>query len=230
MPAQVQGEVTQHHETFRIEGRRNLILLAVIVGAVFLPEAYLIRELVMLAAAGLSLRFTPAAIHAQNHFSFAPIKEVAFLFAGIFTTMLPALNYLEAHGGSFGVTRPAQYYYATGGLSAVLDNAPTYLNFLKLAETTFVTETAEERTDSSGSYDRLAVGVLTREHAPVVVAISLGAVFFGAMTYIGNGPNFMVRSIARHAGVHCPGFFGYILKYSLPILLPILALTGWLFL
>jgi Na+/H+ antiporter NhaD/arsenite permease-like protein len=230
MPAQVQGEVKQHHDTFRIEGRRNLVLLAVIVVAVFLPEAYLIRELVMLAAAGLSLRFTPAAIHAQNHFSFAPIKEVAFLFVGIFTTMLPALNYLEAHGSSFGVTRPTQYYYATGGLSAVLDNAPTYLNFLKLAETTFVTETSAEQADTSGSYDRRAVGILVRDHASVVAAISLGAVFFGAMTYIGNGPNFMVRSIARHAGVHCPGFFGYILKYSLPILLPILALSGWLFL
>ncbi len=230
MPAPVQSEVAHHRDTFRLEGKRNLALLAVIVAAVFLPPGYFIRELVMLGAAGLSLTVTPREIHAQNHFNYAPIKEVAFLFIGVFTTMMPALNYLEAHGSSFGFTRPTQYYYATGGLSAVLDNAPTYVNFLKLAETTFVEETDVERTDGTGSYDHRAVAVLLATKPRIVVAISLGAVFFGALTYIGNGPNFMVKSIAQQAGVHCPGFFGYILKYSLPVLLPILALSAWLFL
>ena len=230
MPAKVRGEVAQHRDTFKLEGRPNLGLLAVIVGGVFLPETYLIREIVMLSAAGVSLWITPKAIHQQNHFNFGPIKEVAFLFIGIFTTMMPALNYLEAHGSRLGFTRPAQYYYATGGLSAVLDNAPTYVNFLKLAETTFVAETPAEAAGGGGDYDRRAVGLLLQTHAPIVVAISLGAVFFGAMTYIGNGPNFMVKSIAQSAGVHCPSFFGYIFKYSVPILLPILLLVGWIFL
>jgi Na+/H+ antiporter NhaD/arsenite permease-like protein len=230
MPAPVQGEVAQHHDTFRLEGKRNLALLAVIVAAVFIPKAYFIRELVMLGAAGLSLKVTPREIHAQNHFNFAPIKEVAYLFIGIFTTMMPALNYLEVHGSKLGFTRPTQYYYATGGLSAVLDNAPTYVNFLKLAETTFVEQSVVERAEGGGSYDQRAVTVLVETHPGIVAAISLGAVFFGAMTYIGNGPNFMVKSIAVHAGVHCPGFFAYIFKYSLPILLPILALSAWLFL
>lgn len=229
MPAPVRSEVAQHHDTFKLEGLPNLGLLAVIVGGVFLPETYFIREAVMLAAAAVSLAITPREIHAQNHFAFGPIREVAFLFIGIFTTMMPALNYLEVHGSQLGFTRPAQYYYATGGLSAVLDNAPTYVNFLKLAETTFVDETAPEQAEGSGSYDQRAVSVLVRTHAPIIAAISLAAVFFGAMTYIGNGPNFMVKSIAQGAGVHCPGFFGYIFKYSLPILLPILALTQWLF-
>ncbi len=230
MPAKIQGEVGQQPGGFRIEGRRNLVLLAVIVAAVFLPAAYLIREGVMLAAAAASLRVTPPQIHAHNHFTFGPIKEVAFLFLGIFTTMMPALNYLEAHGSRFGFNRPAQYYYATGGLSAVLDNAPTYVNFLKLAETTFVPETPEELAAGGADYDRRAVRRLLEVQAPIVVAISLGAVFFGALTYIGNGPNFMVKSIAQGAGVHCPSFFGYIFRYSLPILLPILMLVGWLML
>jgi len=230
MPAKVRSEVSQHHDTFRIEGRRNLLLLAAIVGGVFLPETYFIREITMLTAAGVSLWLTPRAIHEQNHFNFGPVKEVAFLFIGIFTTMMPALNYLEGHGSSLGFTRPTQYYYATGGLSAVLDNAPTYVNFLKLAETTFVPETPAESEAGGGDYDRRAVAILLQTHSHIVAAISLAAVFFGAMTYIGNGPNFMVRSIAQSAGVHCPSFFGYIFKYSLPILLPILALSGWLFL
>jgi Na+/H+ antiporter NhaD/arsenite permease-like protein len=154
-------------------------------------------------------------VHEENAFTFAPIKEVAFLFLGIFATMMPALGYLEQHGAEFGITQPLQYYFASGGLSAVLDNAPTYVNFLQLAQA------------SAGG---ATVGTLLVERPQLVVAISLGSVFFGAMTYIGNGPNFMVKSIAHDAGVHCPTFFGYVLKYSLPILLPILILTGLAFL
>jgi Na+/H+ antiporter NhaD/arsenite permease-like protein len=183
----------------------------------------------MLGAAVASHRLTPPQVHAENHFTFAPIKEVAWLFLGIFLTMMPALGYLEAHGKEAGLTRPAQYYYATGSLSAVLDNAPTYLNFLKLAEVTLVEETPEELAAGGGDYDRRAVRQLLATAPGFVVAISLGAVFFGALTYIGNGPNFMVKSIAESAGVKVPTFFGYLFKYSLPILLPILVFVAWVF-
>ena len=110
----------------------------------------------------------------------------------------------------------------------MLDNAPTYLNFLKLAEVTFVEETPEEIA-GRGDYDKRAVRLLLETVPHFVVALSLGAVFFGAMTYIGNGPNFMVKSIAESSGVKVPTFFGYLFKYSLPILLPILVLAAWLF-
>jgi Na+/H+ antiporter NhaD/arsenite permease-like protein len=214
---------------FRIDGWVNVALLAVVVAAVFLPARFFLREGVMLAAAAISLAVTPKEIHRQNAFSFAPIKEVAFLFLGIFVTMIPALDYLEANGRRLGVTDPVEYFAATGGASAVLDNAPTYVNFLKLAQSTFVEEFPGEHREA-GAYDRRAVGVLLAEKPKIVVAISLGAVFFGAMTYIGNGPNFMVKSIAEAAGVRCPSFFGYLVRYSVPILLPIFALVAWLFL
>jgi Na+/H+ antiporter NhaD/arsenite permease-like protein len=187
----------------------------VVVGAVFLPDRYFVREIVMLNAACGSYFLTAKSVHVENAFTFAPIKEVAFLFAGIFATMMPALGYLEQHGAAFGLDRPLQYYFASGGLSAVLDNAPTYVNFLQLAQA------------SSGG---VTVSALLVDRPMLVVAISLGSVFFGAMTYIGNGPNFMVRSIAHDAGVHCPTFFGYMFKYSLPILLPILVAAGLFFL
>jgi Na+/H+ antiporter NhaD/arsenite permease-like protein len=169
----------------------------------------------MLAAAAASFVLTPKVVHEENHFSFGPIKEVAWLFAGIFLTMMPALGYLSAHGQEFGFTSPLHYYFASGALSSVLDNAPTYANFFQLAQTTAA---------APGTLALLA------SHPQFVIGVSLGSVFFGAMTYIGNGPNFMVKSIAHDAGVHCPSFFGYIFKYSLPVLLPILALGGWLFL
>jgi Na+/H+ antiporter NhaD/arsenite permease-like protein len=214
MPRQLQHEAEQA-DTWRFDGLINLPLLLVIIGAVFLPDKLFLREVVMLSAAGASYWLTPKAVHAENHFSFGPIKEVACLFAGIFLTMLPALGYLAAHGQEFGFNGPLPYYFASGALSSVLDNAPTYANFFQLAQTTAAApDTA----------------TLLASHPLFVIGVSLGSVFFGAMTYIGNGPNFMVKSIAHDAGVHCPTFFGYIFKYSLPILLPILALTGWLFL
>jgi Na+/H+ antiporter NhaD/arsenite permease-like protein len=198
----------------------NVLFLLVVIGAVFLPEKFFVRELVMLAAAAASWHLTPKQVHEENHFTFAPIMEVAWLFIGIFLTMMPALGYLARHGQEFGLTHPLAYYFATGGLSAVLDNAPTYVSFLQLAQAASAAPGAAP----------LTVAELLAAQPQVVVAISLGAVFFGAMTYIGNGPNFMVKSIAHDAGVHCPSFFGYVFKYSLPILLPILAVSGWLFL
>lgn len=223
-PAKIQHEIAQTHETWRFDGMINLLFLAVIIGAVFIPDRYFIRELVMLAAAFASYRLTPKLVHQENHFTFGPIKEVAWLFLGIFATMLPALDYLEAHGQDFTLTKPAHYYFATGALSSVLDNAPTYVNFLKLAQVRSAAAASAVLDEKS------QVAALLAGEPPLLIAVSLGAVFFGAMTYIGNGPNFMVKSIAHDAGAHTPSFFGYALKYSLPVLLPILALTAWLFL
>ena len=227
-PKKIQEEIRQP-DTFRFEGGVNVIFLLVIIGAVFLPELFFLREAVMIAAGAASYFLTPKVVHAENHFSFGPIKEVAFLFVGIFVTMMPALGYLEQHGKELGFTKPLQYYFATGSLSAVLDNAPTYVNFLKLAEVSATAEHPEEFAAADGN-EIATVRVLLDKQKALVIAVSLGAVFFGAMTYIGNGPNFMVKSIADSMGVRTPGFFGYIVKFSLPILLPILALAGWLFL
>ena len=214
-----------------LEGKGNLFLLAVVVGALFLPGRFFLREAVMLGAAVFSWYATPRRVHVANAFTFGPIREVALLFAGIFLTLLPALGYVDGHGGGLGVKKPIDYYFAAGGLSAVLDNAPTYVSFLRLAEATAREEHPADF--PAGDADEVAVLKVLRQtpaDALRLIAISLGAVFFGAMTYIGNGPNFMVKSIAHDAGAPGPTFFGFIFKFSLPILLPILGLVGWLFL
>jgi len=219
-PRAVREEDTEDR-SWSVEGGWNILPLAAILGAVFLPAPW--REIVMVAACLLSWYLTPRLVHEKNDFTFAPIKEVAWLFLGIFTTMMPALDYLEHHAPglarSFGMG-PTHFYYATGLLSSVLDNAPTCLAFLSV-------ELGLQGGSLGNPQDVLHVATSTPFN---LIGISLGAVFFGAMTYIGNGPNFMVKSIAEGAGVKVPGFFGYILYYALPILLPVLALVGWLFL
>lgn len=214
---------------FRIQGKRNLIWLLVVVGAVFLPARYFLRELVMLAAALASHRLTTREVHERNAFSFGPIREVAFLFIGIFITMMPALAYLERHGGEFALVRPRAYYLASGSLSAVLDNAPTYATFFQLAQVQ-AEERAVDLAATESEIDRVRQLLGHPADAALIVAVSLGSVFFGAMTYIGNGPNFMVKAIADAEGVRTPSFVGYIVRYSVPILLPILLLGGWWFL
>jgi len=230
VPRAVQAKI-ETGETWRFEGGLNLLLLMVIIGAVFLPDVFFSREIVMLGAALISWKFTPKFVHEENHFSFGPIKEVAFLFVGIFLTMMPALGYIDQHGADFGVTKPIHYYVAAGSLSSVLDNAPTYASFLRLAETT-VRRALPADAPARESTEAEAVAAMRANpaEARLIIAVSLGAVFFGAMTYIGNGPNFMVKSIAESAGVKVPTFVGYILRYSLPILLPILLASGFLFL
>ncbi len=227
-PKRIQAEIAAP-DTFRFEGGVNVLFLLAVIGAVFLPERFFLREIVMLGAAVGSYFSTPKSVHAANEFGFGPIREVAFLFVGIFVTMMPALGYLEAHGQEFGFERPMQYYTATGSLSAVLDNAPTYVNFLKLAEVGAAAK-APEAFAAAGADERAVMRELLAREPALVIAVSLGAVFFGAMTYIGNGPNFMVKAIADAAGVRTPSFFGYILRFSLPVLLPILLLAGWIFL
>jgi Na+/H+ antiporter NhaD/arsenite permease-like protein len=228
MPRKLQADAAQHAETWRFDGAINVVFLLAVIAAVFLPARFFVREIVMLGAAVTSYFVTPRRVHAENAFTFAPIREVAFLFAGIFATMMPALGYLERHGPDFGFTQPLEYYFVSGGLSSVLDNAPTYVNFLQLAQVTVAAEMPHAPGVSQEALE--SVPVLLANRPLLVVAISMGAVFFGAMTYIGNGPNFMVRSIAHDAGVHCPSFFGYIWRFSVPILLPILVLVGVLFL
>jgi Na+/H+ antiporter NhaD/arsenite permease-like protein len=176
------------------------------------PWLYL-REAALLALVGTSLLLGSAQARQANGFSYAAIVEVAALFFGIFICMQPALQILDARGASLGIDTPREFFWCTGALSSVLDNAPTYVVFFETAKALHV-----------GTGEMMA-GV------PVefLVPISLGAVFLGAMTYIGNGPNFMVKAIAEQSGVRMPSFFGYMV-YSFGVLLPIFMLTSWLLL
>lgn len=172
-----------------ITGGVNFALLGLVVGAIFLPTP--VRELAMLALATASVLMLPKAPRVANKFGYGPIIEVAVLFAGIFVTMVPALAILGARGGELGIKLPYQFFLVTGALSSVLDNAPTYLTFLSAAQSLKLGDDV--------------VGVTN----VYLSAISVGAVFMGANTYIGNGPNFMVKAIAEEAGVKMPSFFGY---------------------
>jgi Na+/H+ antiporter NhaD/arsenite permease-like protein len=164
--------------------------------------------------AAIAYACAPRNILRENDFGFGPVKEVSLLFLGIFASMTPALAFLAAHGKSLGVTTPTAFYFGTGGLSAVLDNAPTYLNFLQVA-------IGEEMTPGA------IRAFISSPRGPVILdAISTGAVFFGAMTYIGNGPNFMVKAIAESAAVRMPTFIGFLI-WAILILFPIL-IVHWL--
>ena len=167
-----------------------------------------LREAVQLGLVAASLGLGPAAVRAANRFSYGAIVEVAVLFLGIFICMQPALQILDARGAQLGIDTPHKFFWATGILSSVLDNAPTYLVFFKAAQ----------------SLHTPGAATMAGVNVDVLAAISLGAVFMGAMTYIGNGPNFMVKAIAESSGVKMPGFFGYIV-YSVLVLLPILVLA-----
>ena len=200
-------------ETWRFDGLSNLFFLAVILGAVFVKTIF-VREALMIAAAAGSYFTTKKAVHAANHFNFHPILEVAVLFAGIFATMMPALDWLNQNAPRLLGEHPAPgvFYWGTGVLSSALDNAPTYLGFLSALSGVAGTSDIHE--------------LLGQQHLQIL-AISVGAVFFGAATYIGNGPNFMVKAIAGQQKVATPTFFGFIFKFALPFLLPVL-LTIWL--
>jgi len=178
------------------------------------PWMYL-REIVQLCLVGVSLAVGAGHARRANRFNYGAIIEVAALFFGIFICMQPALQILGVEGPNLGLTEPWQYFWASGSLSSVLDNAPTYVVFF---------ETARSLTEKFGLSPAVA-GVEAR----LLIALSLGSVFMGANTYIGNGPNFMVKSIAEKSGVAMPGFFGYML-YSIGILIPLFVLVTFLFL
>ena len=202
----------------RIEvvGWKNLVFFGAILGAVFLHSPW--RELIMAASAWGAYGLAPRPVLAENRFSFGPIREVAIIFAGIFATMVPALDWLEANAGRLGVSTPGAFYWGTGALSSVLDNAPTYLNFLAAAFG------LHGLSVDNPEHMRFFLA----NHWKFIQAVSVGAVFFGACTYIGNGPNFLVKSIAEESGVPMPSFFGYVLRFTVPVLLPIFAAV-WFF-
>lgn len=174
----------------------------------------LMRDVIIIFMAVLSLKFTSKEIRAANKFNWHPVQEVALLFAGIFATIVPALKILQERGGELGVSSPAQFFWITGILSSFLDNAPTYLVFVSIAGQ--MGETIGIITD---------LGIIN-EH--VLLAISCGAVFMGANTYIGNAPNFMTKSIAEENGIKMPSFFGYML-WSGVVLIPLFLLNTVLF-
>jgi Na+/H+ antiporter NhaD/arsenite permease-like protein len=267
LPEAVRHDLAAEHEEGEVSGGQNVFFLAVILIAVFITNPPFLREVLMALAAAGSYLTTKHEIHKKNDFNFLPIKEVAVLFFGIFSTMIPALDWLAQNASSLGIRTPGQFFWSTGALSAFLDNAPTYLNFLSAATGLLVTPDVTLQiirlVQNHGADLTLAVGpyaleikaafaallkyhfdvvqsgsinpdvanaaYLIANHSKFVQAISLGAVFFGAMTYIGNGPNFMVKSIAEQSGIQCPTFFGYVFKYSVPVLLPVFVLVWLLF-
>jgi Na+/H+ antiporter NhaD/arsenite permease-like protein len=306
-------KVERHHEKdagpgVQIFGFHNFAFIALVLFAVFRPSVFAVagenpamiplsREVLMLIAALGSKLVTKPYIYQRNEFTYGPIKEVAILFIGIFSTMVPALNYLNNNSETMPLKTPGQYYFVTGTLSAVLDNAPTYLVFLETKrgnidkkhahELHIIRQLVDARTPGQNITEADIKAVVSKELKPepgespeafnehidvatkeiygaiemlrtyypkqldahqisdsminlaflighplmgmYIMAISIGAVFFGAMTYIGNGPNFMVKSIAESGGIRMPSFFGYILRYSLPILLPVYLLVWLLF-
>ena len=225
-------------EPIRIEGAHNVIFLAMIILAVVasgvLPNmfeffadgagihiyddvvfsyAVLVEIVIILVACFLSLKTTKKTTRQLNEFSYGPISEVAKLFIGIFITMIPALAYLEAHGSELGIDQPWQLFWCTGALSSFLDNTPTYLVFLQMAGA--LGQAGIET--SVGSVSQL-----------MLEAISAGAVFMGANTYIGNAPNFMVKSIAEENRIKMPSFFGY-MGWSVCILIPVFIIDTFVF-
>ncbi|MGD9182959.1 MAG: sodium:proton antiporter [Desulfobacterales bacterium] len=228
-------------EPLKLEGVYNFLFLAGIVGSVLMSgmvdwgevntlgvhrtvQDWTRDGLLILMGIG-SLVTTPIELRDDNDFTWFPIIEVAYLFIGIFITMIPCLLILKAgsHGAlaflTSGVTRPLHYFWVTGALSGFLDNAPTYLTFFNSALGAFY----------AGMPETQAVPLLMTENAIYLKAISVGAVFFGACSYIGNAPNFMVRSISEEAGTPMPSFFGYILKYALLFLAPTFVIVTFVF-
>lgn len=275
--------------TVFVHGIHNLLFIGLIVWAVFQPGVFTVteqirqhgltpkligllllsREIMMALAALASLLLTAKIIYHKNEFTYGPIREVAILFLGIFSTMAPALQWLHSNAHLLPLKTPGQYYFTTGALSAVLDNAPTYMTLLE-AELAGLDQAQVDRAmqilkdsisqpqlgqdnpdlpttlrqalramvvyhpdhilDRSATRQEVEVSflLLDRKLSLFLIAISAGAVLFGACTYIGNGPNFMVKAIAESANVKMPTFLGYILCYTLPILIPVYVLV-WLF-
>lgn len=232
--------------TVSVEGTKSFIWVAIIIVSVFIdpnifpwvPDLHEllhvpfgIREVVMLVAAVFAYRTADPAALEKNEFNFEPIREVGFLFLGIFATMQPALqiisSFAEDHAESLSV---GMFYWGTGFLSGILDNAPTYLNFVAAAMGKFGLDVNV----ASAVRDFALPGAAHPESWFFLQAISVAAVFFGAMSYIGNAPNFMVKAIAEANGVETPSFMGYILRYSIPILLPVyfvifvIFYSGWI--
>ncbi len=209
--AETLGELPE--KKLEIRGKLNFLFLLIVIVSFFVPP--IIREAMMIASALASIYFTPVALREENAFTYHPIIEVAILFFGIFVTMVPVMQMLQVNGSKLGVTEPWQFYWATGILSSFLDNAPTYLVFAT---------TAQSVAQYKGIVDNLIIGI------PEIYlrAVSVGAVFMGANTYIGNGPNFMVKAICEENDIKMPSFFGY-MAWSCGILIPLFILITFVF-
>ncbi len=268
-PKPVREHLAEPGDHWRFDGLANLVFLGAILGAVFISHPPFVREGIMIAAALGSWFTTKEPIHKANHFTWHPLQEVAILFLGIFATMMPALDWLENNAATLNQPGVALFFWGSGTLSSILDNAPTYLSFLSAALGKFVPGDAVQQMQTllatgipaqaafSGPHAEglrntllalqqyhagdLATRQVTLDEIKIcyllgnanlnafIVAISAGSVFFGANTYIGNGPNFMVKAIADHQKVHTPGFIGYVFKYTLPFMLPVLVLIWLIF-
>jgi Na+/H+ antiporter NhaD/arsenite permease-like protein len=233
-PAPAAPAPLEAREPLRLQGALNVVWLFGIVAVVFVigtwgtrlfGDSHLraVAQILGTAAfAGLSLATTPRFVHEANRFNWAPIVEVAVVFLGVFVTMVPALAFLEERGATLGITRPWQFFWASGALSSVLDNAPTYLTFASLASGVV--------DGGRGVLSASNLGALAAHPTgqQLLAAVSCGSVFMGAITYIGNGPNFMVKAIAEQHHVRMPSFFGYTV-WSGAILVPLFGLVSHLF-
>jgi len=229
---ETEAAIVHSPETFGFEGLHNLVFLGAIVTIIYssgeglgnggVPWPWGVQEGLMLVTALASYVLTPGTLRLKNRFSFGPIVEVAVLFAGIFVTMIPALQILNVNGAKMGLREPWHFFWATGVLSSFLDNAPTYLTFA-------ATACGIQHVPLEGAYlaEYLKLPASARA-AEIIAAISCGAVFMGANTYIGNGPNFMVKAIAEENNVRMPSFFGYMI-YSTAVLIPIFVLVTVVF-
>jgi Na+/H+ antiporter NhaD/arsenite permease-like protein len=265
----VRAEKTGHSEEWRFDGVENLFFLAVVLMAVFVNHPPFLREALMVGAAAGSYFTTKKPVHESNQFTLGPVKEVAILFIGIFATMMPALELMQSNAAKFSHATAGSFYFGSGGLSSVLDNAPTYLCFLNAAFGRYipldivpqVTHLVQSHGAGLASLagphaqlvrhtfvalqefhpSELAAGIVTPDQVQVafflgnlnfnvyLLAISFGSVFFGANTYIGNGPNFMVKAIADHQKVHTPSFLGYVVRHTLPFMVPTVLIVWWLY-
>jgi Na+/H+ antiporter NhaD/arsenite permease-like protein len=242
------NQTSTEKEPLKIEGAFNFVFLLGVVGGVLfsgiaqLGEVNVLgvhmfiqsicRDVWIIIMGLLSLKFTAKAIREENEFTWFPIQEVAYLFAGIFMTIIPALAILKAgeSGAMAGLIKavetPIHFFWVTGILSSFLDNAPTYLTFFNTALGKLgLTEQVVREAFAAGT-----ISTSFPEFEKLLVGISLGAVFMGANTYIGNAPNFMVKSIAEETGIKMPSFFGYMFRYSIPILIPVFFIVMLIFL
>ncbi|MEO8429520.1 MAG: sodium:proton antiporter [Verrucomicrobiota bacterium] len=268
-PRAVRERLAEPADQWRFDGLSNLVFLGVILGSAFIERPLFLREILMIGAAAGSYFTTSRQTHDSNNFNFHPIKEVAVLFAGIFATMMPALDWLQGNAGKLVDPTPAFFFFGSGSLSSVLDNAPTYLAFLSAIFGSFIDQEIVAQVQRLVQTRGLDLASLTGPHAEqirqtfaalqkyhsaavaggnvsvgdisicfllgnaafhkFILAISVGSVFFGANTYIGNGPNFMVKAIADQNKVHTPTFLGYVVKYTLPFMVPMLVIIWWIF-
>ena len=212
----------------------RILFLGVILGATTINHPLFLREAIMVGAALGSWFTTPRQVHESNHFSWTPVKEVAILFVGIFGTMIPALDWLQSNASRLENPNLGMFYFGSGSLSSVLDNAPAALCFLKAAIGRFVDPVFVTQAHAANhllTTDQIQVSFFLADIKlkGYLLAISIGSVFFGANTYIGNGPNFLVKAIADHQKVHTPSFVHYVTRFTVPFMVPMVIIVWFLF-